>query len=250
MHSESKRLRVHFFFNRGVTLKTNQRMALVASMLSFAVVALDAQIANVALPSIQKNLGGDLSELQWVVSGYTLMFSTLLLFGGTIADLIGSRSANRNGVILFVLASIACGLAPSMTFLIAARFVQGIGAALVTPTALSLIREAFEEPKERARAIGFWAVGGAVAAAAGPILGGLLVPLDWRYIFFVNVPVGIVSLIIISRVPVSPRKPAKFWPLAGCLRWSVWSGAWCWISTSRPRTPRSSRALPLACTIA
>jgi DHA2 family methylenomycin A resistance protein-like MFS transporter len=190
-------------------LKTNQRAALISSMLSFAVVALDAQIANVALPAMKNSLGGDLSQLQWVVSGYTLMFSTLLLFGGTIADRIGSRAANRNGVILFVLASIACGLAPTMDALIIARFIQGIGAALVTPTALSLIREAFDEPKARAKAIGLWAVGGAVAAAAGPILGGLLVPIDWRLIFFVNVPIGIVSLVVISRVELSPRKPAK-----------------------------------------
>jgi DHA2 family methylenomycin A resistance protein-like MFS transporter len=201
---------VHFSFNWGDVLKTNQRAALASSMLGFAVVALDAQIANVALPAIQKNLGGDLTQLQWVVSGYTLMFSTLLLFGGTIADRLGSKAANRNGVILFVLASIACGLAPSMELLIFARFIQGIGAALVTPTSLSLIREAFDEPKARARAIGFWAVGGAVAAAAGPILGGLLAPIDWRFIFFVNLPVGIASLLVIRKVNVSPRKPAKF----------------------------------------
>lgn len=179
-------------------------------MLSFAVVALDAQIANVALPTIQKSLGGDISALQWVVSGYTLMFSTLLLFGGTIADRIGSRAANRNGVILFVIASVACGLAPTMPTLIVARFVQGIGAALVTPTALSLIREAFDDARERARAIGMWAVGGAVAAAAGPILGGLLAPIDWRLIFFVNLPIGIISLIVISKVSVSPKKAANF----------------------------------------
>jgi DHA2 family methylenomycin A resistance protein-like MFS transporter len=97
-----------------------------------------------------------------------------------------------------------------MELLIVFRLIQGIGAALVTPTSLSLIREAFDEPKERARAIGFWAVGGAVAAAAGPILGGLLAPIDWRLIFFVNVPVGIASLLVIRKVSVSPRKPAKF----------------------------------------
>jgi MFS family permease len=154
--------------------RDRQRAALAAAMLGFAVVTLDAQIVNVALPSIHDDLGGGLSGLQWIVSGYTLMFSSLLLFGGTIADRFGSRRAYRNGMLLFVVASAACALAPSLQLLILARLLQGTGAALVTPTALSLIREAYDDVQARAKAIAYWGVGGSIAAAAGPILGGLL----------------------------------------------------------------------------
>jgi DHA2 family methylenomycin A resistance protein-like MFS transporter len=102
----------------------NQRAALTVAMLGFAVVALDAQITNVALPAIHSHLGGGLSGLQWIVTGYTLMFSALLLFGGSVADRIGSKNAYRDGMILFVLASIACGLAPTLPVLIVSRLVR------------------------------------------------------------------------------------------------------------------------------
>jgi len=188
----------------------HKRAALIVAMLGFAVVTLDAQITNVALPAIHQHLGGGLSGLQWVVTGYTLMFSALLLFGGSLADRIGSRNAYRDGMILFVFASLTCGLAQNLPMLIVARLVQGVGAALLTPTSLSLIREAFEDAQERGKAIALWAVGGSVAAAAGPLLGGVLVQLDWRLIFFINVPVGVAALIALSRTAESPRRPAQF----------------------------------------
>jgi MFS transporter, DHA2 family, methylenomycin A resistance protein len=109
-----------------------------------------------------------------------------------------------------VLASLLCGLAPNLPMLIAARLIQGVGAALVTPTSLALIREAFEDARERARAIALWAVGGSVAAAAGPLLGGVLVQVDWRLIFFINVPVGAVALGALARAAHSPRRRARF----------------------------------------
>ncbi|HUK69821.1 MAG TPA: MFS transporter [Streptosporangiaceae bacterium] len=197
---------------RAVTgdVRRQKRAALSLAMLGFAVVALDAQITNVALPAIHRSLGGGLAGLQWIVTGYTLMFSALLLFGGSMADRIGSKTAYRNGMVLFVAASAACGLAPSLPFLIAARIVQGTGAALVTPTSLSLIREAFEDSKERARAIAFWAMGGSVAAAAGPVLGGLLTQAGWRLIFFVNLPVGLAAIGLLARAAPSPRRAARF----------------------------------------
>jgi MFS transporter, DHA2 family, methylenomycin A resistance protein len=188
----------------------HKRAALTVAMLGFAVVALDAQITNVALPAIREHLGGGLSGLQWVVTGYTLMFSSLLLLGGSVADRAGSKSAYGGGMVLFVLASLLCGLAPNLVVLIAARVIQGAGAALVTPTSLSLIREAFEDAGERARAIALWAVGGSVAAAAGPLLGGVLVQADWRLIFFINVPVGAAALGSLTRAAGSPRRPARF----------------------------------------
>jgi MFS transporter, DHA2 family, methylenomycin A resistance protein len=190
--------------------RLRQRFTLAVAMLGFAVVTLDAQVTNVALPAIHHELGGGLSGLQWIVTGYTLMFSALLLFGGSFADRIGSRNAYRAGMLLFMLASAGCGLAPSLSFLIGARVLQGIGAALLTPTCLSLIREAFHEADERAKAITYWALGGSVAAAAGPVLGGLLTQVNWRLIFFVNLPVGLAALIALNRVAPSPQQRVRF----------------------------------------
>src|ERR1700753_594176 len=123
----------------------HKHAALIVAMLVFAVVTREAQITTVALPAIHQHLGGGLSGLQWIVTGYTLMFSALLLFGGSVADRVGSKNAYRYGMVLFVFASLLCGLAPTLPVLIAARLIQGIGAALVTPTSLSLVREAFED---------------------------------------------------------------------------------------------------------
>lgn len=187
-----------------------QRAALVAAMLGFFVVALDAQIVNVALPAIHASLGGGLSGLQWVVTGYTLMFASLQLFAGTFADRSGSRQAYRIGMIIFVAASAACAAAPILPVLIAARIVQGTGAALITPASLALIREAFLDRAARGRAIAYWALGGSVAAAAGPVVGGALTQLDWRLIFLVNLPVGAAAFLVLTRVAASPHRVAPF----------------------------------------
>ncbi|GAB4083360.1 MFS transporter [Modestobacter muralis] len=184
--------------------------ALGVAMLGFFVVALDSQVVNVALPSIREDLGGGLAGLQWVVTAYTLMFSALILFAGTFSERIGAKRAYGAGMVLFVLASAACGLAPDLGTLIAARFAQGLGAALVTPTALALIREAYTDAGARARAIAYWAMGGSIAAAAGPIVGGALTQVDWRIIFFLNLPVGAIALLVLTRVGTSPREAAPF----------------------------------------
>lgn len=181
--------------------------ALGVAMLGFFVVALDAQVVNVALPDIRSSLGGGLSGLQWVVTIYTLTFSALLLFAGTVSDRIGARKAYGTGMVLFVVASSACGLAPTLPALIGARLVQGVGAALITPTSLALIREAYTDATKRARAIALWAMGGSVAAAAGPVVGGALTQVNWRLIFFLNLPVGAGALVLLTRVAVSPRRP-------------------------------------------
>jgi DHA2 family methylenomycin A resistance protein-like MFS transporter len=182
------------------------------AMLGFFVVALDAQIVNVALPDVGAALGAGLSGLQWVVTGYTLTFSSLLLFAGTLSDRIGARRGYALGMGVFVAASALCGLAPTLPVLVAARVAQGVGAALITPTSLALIREAYEDARERAKAVAYWALGGSVAAAAGPILGGLLTELDWRLIFFVNLPVGGLALVLLTRVAHSPRRAHSFDP--------------------------------------
>jgi DHA2 family methylenomycin A resistance protein-like MFS transporter len=193
---------------------SRQSAALAAAMLGFFVVALDAQIVNVGLPEIGRDLGGDLSGLQWVVTGYTLAFSSLLLFAGTLSDRIGARRAYAMGMIVFVTASAACGVAPSLGTLVLARVAQGVGAALITPTSLALIREAYEEGPARAKAVAYWALGGSVAAAAGPIMGGALTEVDWRIIFFINLPVGALAVALLGRVDESQRR-ARFFDVFG-----------------------------------
>jgi MFS transporter, DHA2 family, methylenomycin A resistance protein len=189
---------------------TNPRAALGVAMLGFFVVALDSQVVNVALPTIRGDLGGTVSDLQWIVTGYTLSFSSLLLFGGTFSERIGAKRAYGAGMIVFVVASVLCGLAPSLPVLVAARVLQGVGAALITPTSLALLRQEYTAPAARARAIAYWAMGGSVAAAAGPILGGALTQLDWRWIFYLNLPVGVIALLALARVGDSPRRVLPF----------------------------------------
>jgi DHA2 family methylenomycin A resistance protein-like MFS transporter len=188
----------------------NPRFVLVAAMLGFFVVALDAQVVNVALPDIRTGLGGGLAGLQWVVTGYTLMFSALLLFAGTLADRIGARRTYGVGMGLFVAASAASGFAASLGVLVAARLLQGVGAALVTPTSLVLISTAYHDSTARAKAIALWAMGGSVAAAAGPLLGGAITQVDWRLIFFLNLPVGAGAFAVLARVQRSQRRVVPF----------------------------------------
>ncbi|MET8982618.1 MFS transporter [Streptomyces sp. NPDC004539] len=183
---------------------------LAAAVLGFFVITLDATIVNVALPSIRDALGGGITGLEWVVDAYTLMFAALLLSAGALSDRIGARKAFAGGLSLFIVASVACGLAPSLPVLIAARVVQGIGAAVTMPTSMALVRQAFPDPDRRARAVGVWAMGGAIAAAAGPVLGGLLSLASWRMIFWINLPVGILTLALLARTPHSPTRPAPF----------------------------------------
>ncbi|MFL6132939.1 MAG: MFS transporter, partial [Nocardioidaceae bacterium] len=180
-----------------------RRAPLGVAMLGFFVVALDAQIVNVALPAIGAHLGGGLSGLQWVVTGYTLTFSSLLLFAGTLSDRIGARRGYGLGMAVIVAASVVCGLAPSLPVLVGARVAQGVGAALISPTSLAMIREAYADARERAKAVALWALGGSVAAAAGPILGGDLTELDWRIIYFINLPDGAHAHGQLTRDPAS-----------------------------------------------
>jgi EmrB/QacA subfamily drug resistance transporter len=157
-------------------------------------IMLDNTVVNVALPSIQRDLGVGLSELQWIVTGYALTFAALMLTGGKLADHYGRRLIFVVGLTIFTLASLGCGLAESGDVLIAARVVQGAGAALMNPATLSIISATFP-PEQRGMAIGIWAGVSALALAIGPLVGGLLTDhLDWSWIFFVNVPVGIVAV--------------------------------------------------------
>jgi EmrB/QacA subfamily drug resistance transporter len=186
------------------------RLALAAAVLGFFVVTLDAVVVNVTLPNIRADLGGGITALQWVVDGYTLAFAALLLSAGSLSARIGARRAFAMGMVVFVLASVACGLAPSMGVLVAARFAQGAAAAAMMPSSMALIRQAFPEAKARGRAVGVWAMGGAVASTSGPMLGGVLNLVDWRLIFFINVPVGAVALLLLAGIHRSTPRVVPF----------------------------------------
>ncbi|MHA5054505.1 MFS transporter [Streptomyces sp. SD15] len=186
------------------------RAALAAAVLGFFVITLDALVVNVALPSISDDLGGGITGLQWVMDGYTLMFAALLLSSGALSDRIGARRGYGAGFALFIAASVACGLAPTLAVLVGARLVQGVGAAVMLPASMALIREAYQDPAKRARAIAIWAMGAAVASAAGPVVGGFLTELSWRAIFFVNLPVGVLVLLLFTRIARSPCQDTPF----------------------------------------
>ncbi|MCP9211744.1 MFS transporter [Streptomyces sp. NEAU-Y11] len=183
--------------------------ALVAALLGFTVITVDVSAVNLALPAIRDHLHAGMSGLQWVVDGYTLMFAALMLSAGALADRAGARRAYGWGVALFTLASLGCALAPGIGTLVAARILQGGAAAVVMPASLALIRQAYPDARHRARAIALWTVGGSVAMAAGPVLGGTLTQTaGWRSVFLLNLPVGAVILLLLTRVARSPRRPA------------------------------------------
>jgi EmrB/QacA subfamily drug resistance transporter len=158
-------------------------------------VVLDVAIVNVALPSIQVDLGFSQENLQWVISAYALVFGGFLLLGGRLADILGRRVVFMGGLVIFSVGSLLCGLAWSDESLIAARALQGLGAATITPSALSILTTTFTEGRERNVALGAWGAVGGFGAAAGVLLGGILTDLlSWEWIFFVNVPVGVIGL--------------------------------------------------------
>jgi EmrB/QacA subfamily drug resistance transporter len=160
-------------------------------------VILDVAIVNVALPSIQVDLGFSQENLQWVISAYALVFGGFLLLGGRSADLLGRRRVFLAGTVIFTLGSLLCGLAWSEASLISSRAFQGFGAALITPAALSILVATFTEGRERNIALGAWGAVGGFGAAAGVLFGGVLTDyLSWEWIFFVNVPVGVTALIL------------------------------------------------------
>src|SRR3954469_19771326 len=175
--------------------------ALVLLCAAFFMVVLDVRIVNVALPSIGKDLNFSRDNLQWVITAYSLTFGGFLLLGGRAADLLGRRVVFMTGVTIFTLASLLCGLAQSEAWLIIARAVQGFGAAMLTPAALSIITTTFTERTERNKALGVWGAVGGGGAAAGVLMGGILTKyLGWEWIFFVNVPVGIAAFLITRRL--------------------------------------------------
>src|SRR5881394_590958 len=180
-------------------ISSNRRKWLALALLSAVqfMVVLDIAVVNVALPSIQVDLGFSEENLQWVISAYALVFGGFLLLGGRAADLLGRRRIFLVGVVVFTLASLFAGFAWSDVSLISARALQGLGAAVITPAALSILSTTFTEGRERNIALGVWCAVGGFGAAAGVLLGGILTDLlSWSWIFFVNVPVGVTAFVL------------------------------------------------------
>jgi EmrB/QacA subfamily drug resistance transporter len=179
--------------------------------MSLLLVGMDVTIVNVALPAIKQNLGAALPDLQWVVDAYTIVVASLLLFMGSMADRFGRRRTFGIGLVVFTSASFLCSLAPNIHAWSAFRALHGAGAAMLNPVALAIITNTFTDPKDRARAIGVWGAAFGVALALGPLIGGVLTQTaGWRYIFLINVPIGIAALVLSALfVPESKAERAR-----------------------------------------
>src|SRR5581483_12016393 len=200
----------HSFESRppiGLDTQRAKNVALMLLAMTQFVLVIDASIVNVALPSIGRALRFSQADLSWVVNAYTLTFGGFLLLGGRLADLAGRRRMFMLGLILFSGASLAGGLAQSETWLIVARAVQGLGAAIVSPAALSIITTTFADGAERNRALGIWGAVAGAGGAAGVLLGGILTSgLSWRWVLFVNVPIGLIAAALAPRILRESRR--------------------------------------------
>lgn len=183
-----------------VTAEVSPRWTLVATSFGLGMALLDVTAGNVAVPSIQRDLGTGIAGLSWVIDGYTLAFASTLLLAGGLGDRLGARRVFSSGLVLFTVASLLCGVAPTIGLLVGARMLQGLGAALFMPSSLSLLARAYPEPRKRAHAIGVWSALTSIAGGSGPLVGGLLTStLGWRSIFLVNLPLGIAGLLLTAR---------------------------------------------------
>jgi len=183
------------------------RWVLAATVLGSSLAFIDATVVNVALPRIGEALGARLSDLTWVINAYTLTLASLILLGGSLGDRLGRRRVFVVGVVWFALASLLCGLAPNVQALIAARGLQGVGGALLTPGSLAILQSSFR-PEDRGRAIGAWSGLAGIGGAAGPFIGGWLVQVSsWRWIFFINLPVALAVVLISQRQVPETRDP-------------------------------------------
>ena len=179
--------------------------------MSLLIVGLDTTIVNVALPSIHASFHASVSQLQWTIDAYTLVLASLLMLAGSTADRIGRRRTFQTGLVVFSLGSLLCALAPSIELLVAARVLQAIGGSMLNPVAMSIIRNVFDDPRERAQAIGMWGGVFGLSMALGPIVGGALVDsVGWRAVFLVNIPVGVAAVVLTAAfVPESRASRAR-----------------------------------------
>ena len=204
-----------------ITSTRSRHLVLVICSTGLLMVGLDATIVNIALPAIHRSLGSSLAGLQWTVDAYTLVLASLLMLAGSTADRVGRKRVFQLGLLVFSLGSLLCALAPTLGVLIAARVLQAIGASMLSPVAMSIIRNVFVDPAERARAIGVYAAMFGLSVALGPVLGGTLVgAVGWRAVFLVNVPVGALAVLathrfVPSRVPSGRAWSRSGWPAPG-----------------------------------
>ena len=188
--------------------------------MSILLVSLDNTIVNVALPTIRRDLGASLTQLQWIVDAYTVVLATLLILSGSIADRIGRKRVFALGLALFSAGSLLCSAAPSPGWLIAFRALQGVGGSMLNPVAMSIIRNVFTDPRERAQAIGVWGGVVGISMALGPLVGGALTDAaGWRSIFWINVPIGLLAIVLVARVVPESRaaRPRRLDPVGQVL---------------------------------
>ncbi|HSM45909.1 MAG TPA: MFS transporter, partial [Acidimicrobiia bacterium] len=187
---------------------TDGRLVIGTTVAGTAVAMLTATVVNVALPSLATDLDASSSQQQWVINAYLLTLASLILIGGSLGDRYGRVRLYRVGVIWFAVASLVCAVAPTAEILIGARFFQGIGGALLTPGSLAII-EATLRREDRGRGVGQWSGLTGIAAAIGPLVGGLLVDISWRWVFVINIPIAIAVIIASYRVPESIDESAR-----------------------------------------
>src|SRR5689334_5426579 len=219
MRSDLRERRSHQENDRAAPQRGRQAVALLSVCLGFFVIQLDVTIVNVALPAIQREIGGTLAGLQWVIDAYTLALASIMLTAGATADRAGARKIFTAGLTVFAIGSAACAAAPSLGVLIAARAVQGLGASALLPCSLALLVHQFPDQQERARALGVWGGMGSVGVALGPVAGGAVVAaVGWRSIFLVNVPVGRLTVVLLRRfADESPTHPDRRTDVPGLL---------------------------------
>ena len=205
----------------GEQLSRGRRLLILAiCCMSLLIVGLDSTIVNVALPAIHRSFDGSLSGLQWTIDAYTLVLASLLMLAGSTADRIGRRRVFQTGLVVFSLGSALCALAPTLEWLVVFRIVQAIGGSMLNPVAMSIIRNVFDDPRERAQAIGLWGGVIGISMALGPLVGGALVDsVGWPAVFLVNVPVGLLALgLTAAFVPESRApNPRRFDPVGQAL---------------------------------
>ena len=226
----------------GLALASPRGRALLAAAVAGSAVAfLDASVVTVALPAIGRDLDADLAVLQWTVNAYALTLAALVLLGGSLGDRYGRRRVFTTGVVWFALASAACALAPTAEVLVAARALQGVGGALLTPMSLALLQTVLRE-EDRARAIGVWSGATTLATVAAPLVGGALVALDWRWVFALNLPLAAATAWLAQRhVPeVRGRGTSAPLDLAGAALCVLSLGALTWALTAAPERGASA----------
>src|SRR6478736_4418649 len=191
-----------------IRTRSRRRLILAICCMSLLIVGLDNTIVNVALPSIGRELHTTVSGLQWVVDAYTLVLASLLMLSGSMGDRLGRKRVFSLGLVLFTLGSLLCSVAPNLGSLIAFRALQAIGGSMLNPVAMSIIRNVFTDARERAWAIGMWGATVGISLALGPVVGGALVEsVNWRAIFWINIPVGLAAFALTLRFVPESRAP-------------------------------------------